>query len=100
MSPDIVRADLTILIAVGIVTELLSFILIKIEVHDVPFSVGVAKGEERDRLLQQGNNFHTSIVHCLNFATKIILDSIAGTPLISLQGTDSLKFLERRLRSL
>jgi hypothetical protein len=27
MSPDIVRADLTILIAVGIVTELLSFIL-------------------------------------------------------------------------
>jgi hypothetical protein len=42
----------------------LSFILIKIEVHDVPFSVGVAKGEERDRLLQQGDNFHTSIVHC------------------------------------
>ena len=64
MSPDIVRADLAILIAVGIVTELLRFILIKIEVHDVPFSVGVAKGEERDRLLQQGDNFHTSIVHC------------------------------------
>ena len=64
MSPDIIRADLAILIAVGIVTELLSFILIKIEVHDVPFSVGVAKGEERDRLLQHGDNFHTSIVHC------------------------------------
>ena len=64
MSPDIVRAALTLLTAVGMVTELLSFILIKIEVHDVPFSVGVAKGEERDRLLQQGDNFHTSIVHC------------------------------------
>ena len=38
MGPNIVLTDLTIIIAVGIVTELLSFILIKIEFHACPFS--------------------------------------------------------------
>jgi hypothetical protein len=38
MSPNIVASDLTVLIAVEIVTELLRFILIKIEFHECPFS--------------------------------------------------------------
>jgi len=38
MSPNIVASDLTVLIAVEIVTELLRFILIKIEFHVCPFS--------------------------------------------------------------
>ena len=42
MGPHIVRANLTIISAVGIVTELLRFILIKIEVHEYPLSVGAA----------------------------------------------------------
>lgn len=39
MGPDIVLTDLTVSIAVGIVTELLRFIRIKIEFHECPFSV-------------------------------------------------------------
>jgi hypothetical protein len=39
VGPDIVLTDLTVSIAVGIVTELLRFILIKIEFHECPFSV-------------------------------------------------------------
>ncbi len=42
MGPNIVRTSLTIIIAVEIVTELLRFILIKIEVHEYPLSVGSA----------------------------------------------------------
>jgi hypothetical protein len=42
MSSDIVLTDFTVIRTVGIVTELLRFIRVKIEVHDVPFSVGSA----------------------------------------------------------
>ena len=38
MSPNIVAPDLTVLIAVEIVTELLRFIFIKIEFHQCPFA--------------------------------------------------------------
>ncbi len=39
MGPHIVPTGLPVIIAVEIVTELLRFILIKIEVHACPFSV-------------------------------------------------------------
>ena len=39
MGPNIVPIGLTVIIAVEIVTELLRFILIKIEFHAGPFSV-------------------------------------------------------------
>ncbi len=39
MGPNIVPTGLTVNIAVEIVTELLRFILIKIEIHAGPFSV-------------------------------------------------------------
>jgi hypothetical protein len=42
MGPNIVRTDLPVIIAVEIVTELLRFILIKIEFHSYPLPVGAA----------------------------------------------------------
>ena len=63
MGPNIVLTDLTVRIAVEIVTELLSLILIKVEFHSHPLSVR-SPGEERDRLLHQGIDFHSAVVHC------------------------------------
>jgi hypothetical protein len=42
MSPNIVLTPLAVIIAVEIVTELLRFILVEIELHEYPPSLGVA----------------------------------------------------------
>src|SRR4030095_1274632 len=47
MCPDIVFACLTVILTFGIVTELLSFILIKIEFHSRPLSVASHAKKER-----------------------------------------------------
>ena len=58
-----VAPDLTVRIAVEIVTELLRFIFIKIEFHEAPFS-HMSSCEQEDRVLHQGLNFHSAVVHC------------------------------------
>ena len=62
-----VAPDLTVRIAVEIVTELLRFIFIKIEFHEAPFS-HMSSCEQEDRVLHQGLNFHSAVVHCPSLA--------------------------------
>jgi hypothetical protein len=59
-----VAPDLTVRIAVEIVTELLRFIFIKIEFPEAPFS-HMSSCEQEDRGLHQGLDFHSAVVHCL-----------------------------------
>ena len=70
-----VAPDLTVRIAVEIVTELLRFIFIKIEFHEAPFS-HMSSCEQEDRVLHQGLNFHSAVVHCQNL---VLLDGAMET---------------------